>query len=282
MKNFIYGVSLVLIVIGCRHYFHDPTDSSELAMSFPEKLNTDGCLGLTYHRIRKDNLFNKTIEFLTGTDELTMYNVYEDDFRNQIKMLKKKGAVFLTPTEIRQAQVNGIFPEKCVWVSFDDIDISVYQQAFPILKEYNIPFTIFVIAGHVGKDFDNLKLSSWDQLQEMVDSELVTVGSHTFDMHKLVGDEPIFFKKTNLQAFEKDLLLSKKTIEGHLGVTVADFAYPYGNGREDLAAVIQRCGFKSAYILAPRSITADNDRYWMNRILVNDEVFEEIVTGWIA
>ncbi|MGM7719206.1 polysaccharide deacetylase family protein [Metabacillus sp. Hm71] len=169
----------------------------------------------------------------------------------------------------------------CVWVSFDDVDISVYQNAFPILKKYDVPFTIFVIAGHVGKDLGNLKLSSWEQLKEMVDSGLVTIGSHTYNMHKLIGEEPIFFKEDQKKNFEEDLLLSKKTIKKNLNIQVKDFAYPYGNGREDLAVLIHRSGYESAYILAPRSITADNDRFWMNRILVNDEVFHEIVKKWI-
>lgn len=256
-------------------------DVSKSAMSFPEEPDKNGCLGLTYHRIRDKNLFNKTVEFLTGSDELAIYNVYEDEFKKQIMRLKKQNAVFLNPDEIRQAQIDGMFPAKCVWVSFDDIDDSVYDNAFPILKENQIPFTIFIIAGQVGKDFDNLQLSSWKQLREMVESRLVTVGSHTFNMHKLVGEEPIFLKKSNLHAFEEDLLLSKKTIEKNLGVKVEDFAYPYGNGQDELANVIQKSGFKSAYILAPRAITSDNDRYWMNRILVNDEVFKTIVTKWI-
>jgi poly-beta-1,6-N-acetyl-D-glucosamine N-deacetylase len=281
LKKIIYAIIIVILVSGYGYHLYNQVDFSKSAMSFPEKLNTNGCLGLTYHRVQKGNLFNKTIEFLTGNDELTIYNVYEATFRKQMKLLKEKGVVFLNPYEIRQAQANGGFPEKCVWVSFDDIDISVYQNAFPILKEYNIPFTIFVIAGYAGKDFNNFKLASWAQLQEMVDSGLVSAGSHTFDMHKLDGDEPIFFKQKNLQAFEEDILQSKKIIEKNLRVTVEDFAYPYGNGSEALAAVIQRSGFKSAYILAPRSITTDNDRYWMNRILVNDVTFEEIVTGWI-
>ncbi|MDN3018816.1 polysaccharide deacetylase family protein [Paenibacillus sp. BSR1-1] len=281
MKKYFYGICIVLIVItgGCNLYLH--ADFSKSAMSFPEELDQKGCLGLTYHRVRKHNFFNKTVEFLTGTDELTVYNVYEDVFKKQIKILKKQKAVFLNPDEIRKAQETGKFPEKCVWVSFDDIDISMYENAFPILKENDIPFTLFVIAGHVGRDFDNLQLTSWDQLQEMVNSGLATVGSHTFDMHKLVGEKPIFFVESNLHAFENDLLLSKKTIEKNLGVQVEDFAYPYGNGKDELAAVIQRSGFKSASILAPRSITLNNDAYWMNRILVNDEVFKKIVTKWI-
>ena len=281
MKKYIAGICIVLIIILGGYLFYGNIDFSKPAMSFPEELDTNGCLGLNYHRVREDTQFNKSIEFLTGSDELTMYNVYEDDFKKQMKLLKERGAIFLSPDEIRVAQEDGKFPDKCVWISFDDIDISVYRNAFPILKEYEIPFTLFVIAGHVGDEFGNLSLSSWEQLKEMVDSELATVGSHTYDMHELVGDEPIFFKEGKQQKFEKDLLLSKKTIEKNLNVQVKDFAYPYGNGRDDLAYSIHRSGFESAYILAPRSITADNDKYWINRILVNDEVFEEIVVKWI-
>ncbi|QNF29940.1 polysaccharide deacetylase family protein [Metabacillus elymi] len=177
MKKYISGFCIVLIIILASYLLFSNIKFSKPAMSFPEELDTNGCLGLNYHRIREDTLLNKSIEFLTGSDELTMYNVYEDDFNKQMKHLKEQGAKFLNPDEIREAQEDGKFPEKCVWISFDDIDISVYRNAFPILKEYEIPFTLFVIAGQVGNEFGNLNLSSWKQLKEMVDSDLATVGS---------------------------------------------------------------------------------------------------------
>ena len=61
---------------------------------------------------------------------------------------------------LERYQEVGEFPEKCIWISFDDVDEAVYQNTFPILKENNIPFTLFVITGQVGKDFGNLKLAS--------------------------------------------------------------------------------------------------------------------------
>ncbi|MGM7719207.1 hypothetical protein [Metabacillus sp. Hm71] len=95
-------------------FFHNMNDSKS-AMFFPEELDSNGCLGLNYHRIREDTLFNRTMEFLTGADELTMYNVYEEDFKNQIKLLKQEGATFLDPDKIREAQETGKFPENCVF-----------------------------------------------------------------------------------------------------------------------------------------------------------------------
>lgn len=279
MKKTILSLSILFALIFGVYFFFKKADLSEPAMDFPEKLETDGCLGLTFHRIRKERFFYKVIGYVTNSEELMKYNVYRDQFASQIKLLKKRGAYFATPKEILEFQASGTFPEKCVWISFDDIDQTVYTNAFPILKENKIPFTLFVIAGTVGRDFSNLTMATWQELQEMVDSGLVTVGSHTFDMHRLQDNQPIFFG--DVQGFKEDLLASKKTLERKLSVPVTDFAYPYGNGRNDLAGAIQEAGVKTAAILAPHSITAKNDRYWWNRILVNQSVFDDVVVSWV-
>ncbi|MCS0543202.1 polysaccharide deacetylase family protein, partial [Aeromonas veronii] len=198
-----------------------------------------------------------------------------------MKQLKEHGATFVTLDELREAKKTRTFPEKCNWISFDDIDVSVYENAFPILKENKIPFTLFIIAGQVGKDYSNLEMASWEQLQIMINSGLATIGSHTYDMHYFSGDIPVFFLEGHYQDFQKDLKLSKNTLEEQLNVEVKDFAYPFGNARADLVDAIKQSGYETASILAPRSFTSENDNYWMNRILVNQPVFDEIVQQWI-
>ncbi|HPZ60189.1 MAG TPA: polysaccharide deacetylase family protein, partial [Bacillota bacterium] len=42
-------------------------------------------------------------------------------------------------------------PEKPVLIVFDDARAGVYRYAYPILKQYNMPFTVFVIGGSVEK-----------------------------------------------------------------------------------------------------------------------------------
>ena len=253
------------------------------AMDFPEPLKQDGCIGLTYHRVRKDNTITKIVEHLTVSDELRNYSVYKSEFEEHIKILLENDATFVTPDELREFRNTGNYPKNCVWISFDDVDESVYENAFPILKKYNIPFTLFIIAGHVGNsDFDNLSLANWKEIQEMVDSGLATVGSHTFDMHYLQEDQPVFFYPEKKMAFYNDLIKSKETIEKNLNdVEVVDFAYPYGEGKDELVPIIKEAGFLSAYILAPRVICEENAPYWQNRILVDHAVFKGVVAPWL-
>ena len=197
------------------------------AMEFPEPLQQNGCLALNYHRIRKDLLITKIIESLTISDELRNYSVYKSEFEQHIQILLDNDAHFATPADLRKFQEQGNYPKNCIWISFDDVDKSVYENAFPILKKYQIPFTLFIIAGQVGNDnYENLNLATWGQIQEMVDSGLATVGSHTYDMHRLKDNEPIFFNPEEKNAFLNDLINSKNTIETNLkGVEVVDFAY---------------------------------------------------------
>lgn len=146
-----------------------------------------------------------------------------------------------------------------------------------------MPFTLFLIAGHVGsQDYENLTLASWEQIQEMVDSGLATIGSHTYDMHRLENDVPVFYNSAQKCEFLRDLIKSKRTIESKLsGVKVRDFAYPFGEGDPELVPLLKKAGFRTACILAPRVIDAENDPYWLNRILVNHEVFKDIVEPWL-
>ena len=70
-------------------------------------------------------------------------------------------------------------PEKPVLIVFDDARAGVYRYAYPILKQYNMPFTVFVIGGSVEKqDF-----MTFAELKEMVKSGLCTLGSHSFGLH---------------------------------------------------------------------------------------------------
>lgn len=284
LNKFLKIISLTFIIVFIVLIIIDKARvKSKPAMEFPRPLQKDGCLALTYHRIRKDHMITKTIESLTNSEELKNYSVYKSEFEEHIQVLLESNATFVTPAELREFREKGNYPKNCIWISFDDVDKSVYENAFPILKKHQIPFTIFIIAGHVGnEDFSNLSLATWEQIQEMVDSGLVTVGSHTYDMHYLKDNEPVFFNPMYRNAFLNDLIKSKNTIENNLKeVKVVDFAYPYGDGKDELVPIIKEAGFLSAYILAPRIICKQNAPYWQNRILVDRKVFKEIVEPWL-
>ncbi|SNZ14242.1 intercellular adhesin biosynthesis polysaccharide N-deacetylase [Terribacillus aidingensis] len=283
MKKILLILTIVCVVglITFRAIHLYEADEAE-ETNIDHALNKDGCLGLNYHRVRQPTVFNKTVSLVTRSDELTRYSVYKDDFEEQLQQLKALDATFVTPEELSKYQQDGKFPERCVWISFDDIDRTVYENAFPILEQENIPFTLYVIAGHVGDDnFQNLQMATWPQLQEMVDSGLAAIGSHTYDMHRLEADKPLFLDNKNLEAFRKDLKKSVQTIEENLNVTPSSFAYPYGNTNDAVAKIVEDVGFKQAAILAPQSITPNDYPYYLNRIVTNPDTFHAVILPYL-
>jgi len=80
-------------------------------------------------------------------------------------------------------------PSKTIAITFDDGYKDNYIYAFPILKKYNLPATIFIITDEVGRG-DRL---SWDEIKTMQDSGIITFGSHT------LGSEPLINIKSEVE-----------------------------------------------------------------------------------
>ena len=240
------------------------------------------CVSLNYHRVKPKNLWNIIVETLTQTKELKNYTVYKDEFIDQIDTLIEEGAYFATLDELEEFHKTGNFPEKCVWISFDDVDKSVYEHAYPILKERQIPFTLFVISSKVGsKNFNNLEMSTWDDLRDMRDSGLASFGSHTHDMHYLEDDKASFLHKENYEMFKEDVKTSKKVIERELGIEIDSIAYPFGETNDNVTNIVRDVGYNNAFILAPNPITAYSSSYYMDRYLIYKENFDELVIPWL-
>ena len=81
-------------------------------------------------------------------------------------------------------------PENPVCITFDDGYLSNYEIAYPLLKKYGMKATIFVIGSSVGcseykESGRKIKPHfSWAQAAEMMDSGLIDIQSHTWDMHQ--------------------------------------------------------------------------------------------------
>lgn len=81
-------------------------------------------------------------------------------------------------------------PEKPICITFDDGYLSNYEYAFPVLKKYNIKANIAVIGTSIGdieyKDtgFQMIPHFTIEQAQEMEATGLVSIISHTYDMHQ--------------------------------------------------------------------------------------------------
>lgn len=98
---------------------------------------------------------------------------------------------------------------KAVVVTFDDIDKSLPENAYPIMKKLDLPFTQFIITGKVGQTIDGSQMSTWKEIKKMNENPLVTSGLHTNDLHYQENFEPIL--STNISKKSSAKRLPKKS-----------------------------------------------------------------------
>ena len=276
MKKLTLIVTTLIFVFigsGCNSFQSMEHSKAEYSNSEDDfSLSAGGCLVLNYHRIRSPDWFTKTLEKLTHNTELTTYSVYTNEFKKQILYLKEKGIPFITPADL-ETYVSGEkpMPKKCALITFDDIDVSVYEHAYPFLKEENIPFTVFIITGQVGNpDFDGLKMVTWKQLEEMNRSGLATIGTHTHKLHYIEPNEKApFLKEKNLNLFKQDSLEAIKVYKQHFGTEPIYFAYPYGYGIPKTDEILLNQGYHLIFSLNPGTVKVNDPRFFINRVLVD-------------
>lgn len=120
-------------------------------------------------------------------------------------------------------------------ITFDDGYRDNLTVALPLLEKYNLPMTLFAVAGFIGRQ----NYLSAEDLKILAEHPLVTVGSHgLYHRH--------FSKMTRAEAvFE--LAESKRILKKHTGREIDLLAYPYGDCTELTQRLSAQCGYRAAW-----------------------------------
>lgn len=179
----------------------------------------------------------------TESDEST---ILVSTFEEQMQTLIDAGVEAVSFDQlINYVYYGGKLPENPVVITFDDGYSSNYELAFPILQKYNMQATFFIIGISVGAntyygtDVPILPHFSYEEAQEMLDSGLISIQSHSYNLHQW---EPLetgiarcsvlqLENETNheyIQVLTADYLTSLFEIEENTTETVNVFSYPGG------------------------------------------------------
>ena len=146
-------------------------------------------------------------------------------------------------------------PAKSALITLDDGWVSGYNNAWPILKKFHYPFTLFIYINYVGTGGKSM---SWDQLAEMRDAG-VDIESHTYSHSNLrvpgggVDARSKALIKADVAALGKDgwlrkeIIESKKVLENKLGIKVNAIAYPFGIYSKEALEVVKEAGYEAAF-----------------------------------
>lgn len=140
-------------------------------------------------------------------------------------------------------------------VTFDDVPHSFYTEAYPILKEKQIPFTLFIAKRFVGKE----GFLSEEEIKILDKDPLCTIGAHTCNHIKLRKE------RDSLQDIEE----SKRFLESLVGHEIRYLAYPFGRldsvSRKNRKEV-ESAGFKAAFSTIPTAVPIKFNRWFIPRI----------------
>jgi peptidoglycan/xylan/chitin deacetylase (PgdA/CDA1 family) len=160
------------------------------------------------------------------------YTVSPEAFFRQIKYIRENYPI------VRLAEIGTLLLDRNdnkrrAVITFDDAYVNFLEFAYPVLKRFTVPCTIFVPTRYVGGS------NEWDlkpnidiakrvmgktDLLELAKEGLVDFGSHTVDhlsMRNLTRSE-----------MEGQAVGSKRELERTFQSTIETFAYPYGQLRD--------------------------------------------------
>lgn len=148
-------------------------------------------------------------------------------------------------------------PPNTVVITMDDGFYNIYEYAFPVIKKYKTPVTVFVVTDWIGKK----GFLGWKELREMADTGLVDVGSHS--------ETHTFMTSRRGKDLEAEILGSKQALEKGLGRKVATFCYPMGNYDALARKEVKDAGYSCAVATNPGALAPDDDVYVIKRIKIS-------------
>ncbi|PLX46323.1 MAG: hypothetical protein C0609_00915 [Deltaproteobacteria bacterium] len=206
---------------------------------------------LLYHRV--------------GDSRYPSTNVDKETFRLQMRYLADEGYAVITTRALEEHLLNGAkIPERAAVIHFDDGFLSVYENAYPILREFGYPFAIFIPTRALDKSYGDYM--SWDMVSELA-GEGVEFGVHGMDHLRLGlpkdGDTP----KAYSERIASELGGGMERFRA-LNLAPRWVAYPYGEYNQEVMESARKLGYELGFAQDPGAVPQGGDPFMVPRFAV--------------
>ncbi|RKY55762.1 MAG: hypothetical protein DRP93_02770 [Candidatus Neomarinimicrobiota bacterium] len=176
---------------------------------------------------------------ITRQWELSFTMLYPHTFERQMRFLAEKGYIGLSLRKYLEDPRDNYFV-----LTFDDAYESVYENAYPLLKELGFSATVFVLTNYIGKkntwDFTPGNIFSRHMNEEqlkLLHREGWEIASHGENHRAMTGLDP------NSVTYE--LKHSKEIISSIIDHEVETFCFPFGVYNAGVVASAKVSGYKN-------------------------------------
>jgi peptidoglycan/xylan/chitin deacetylase (PgdA/CDA1 family) len=189
----------------------------------------------------------------------------QDVFERQLSWMLREGYEFVNAQDFRE-NLMAMDGKRRVLITFDDGDKSIFEYAWPVLRELGIPSLQFVITGNIG----NSRHLSWRELEEMAASPWIQVASHShthqrFDLSRSSRIEI-------LKQWGQDLEASA-TLLNRLGeaAVMDQLAWPWGYANHGMRQTALELGYTIQHLAYPGRASVVKDALALPRIRIDGE-----------
>ncbi|MFH1867924.1 MAG: polysaccharide deacetylase family protein [Candidatus Omnitrophota bacterium] len=196
-------------------------------------------------------------------------SVSPESFKRQMKFLKMFNYNIVSLNELTGLlKAKKPIPYKTVAITFDDGYKNNYTAAYPVMKKYNIPASIFVVVSKVGRE----DRAGWDELRQMSEDN-IHIGSHTLSECYLPDIKDVGRLKDEI--FESRNAIKSRIPEG------GDFiAYCSGGFNKEIRQLVIDAGYKGACATNPGNKYSDDDIYALKRVRIS-RTSDSLFVFWI-
>lgn len=186
-------------------------------------------------------------------------------FEAQMEYLAQNGYYVLPLAHIRGFLDGKVpLPKKTVAITIDDGYRSTYEIAFPVLKQFGFPATVFLYSDFVGA----ADAMTWQQMKAMVSSGLIEVQPHSKTHANLTQRAADENEARYRERIRREVDVPIAAIRERLEVQVDTYAYPYGDVNEIVAAELQRAGVPLGFTVTPGGNGFFADPYMLRRTMI--------------
>ncbi len=171
------------------------------------------------------------------------------NFRQQCEWLSNRRVLSLDEAAPIVAS-KGRLPRRTSCITFDDGFVGVGAYAWPILRQFGLPATVFIVAETMvgekavdwvdGTEPGTLQTMTRTEVQRLA-AEGMTIGSHSRWHHDLTT-------LTEAEVYD-DLVASRDILEDVTGGPISHLAYPRGRHNAGVRRAAERAGYQWAHAL---------------------------------
>jgi peptidoglycan/xylan/chitin deacetylase (PgdA/CDA1 family) len=214
-----------------------------------------------YHSISDRSYAERNSFYQTHTTQET--------FKTHMSILHEDGYRVTSLVEALSMLKKGSETGKTAVITFDDGYSDFMEAAWPVMRRFEFPATIFVSTGFVGRSIEMLPdktCLSWEQISSL-DREGVEIGSHTVTHRRL--------DNMGRKEIQSEIFDSKQILEDKLGRPISAFSCPYAfpaasGFRKIYVQILQDAGYRAGVTTRIGRAAPSDGPYLLKRLPVNE------------